>query len=608
MSWPVFVDVTDLLEFYGRRESASGVQRVIEGVTPPLLASGWVPVALDRTRGALTPVDAGRLELLLSLNDDRPTRAQVAGELLVDLRAQNALAVDRASTVVFPGAVWISDAMMLAASHVRQQGARLVFLLYDLTPVMEAGHTAAVNMLFDRYLHLVARTASRVPAISQSSRRDFDNWCENRALAPPPGEATRLPNGLNPRELPPSDATPWPRPFALMVGTIESRKNHRLALRAWEELIDRHGADTVPDLVCVGRFGWHVDDFLRDFYAGDGAHGKVHLLTSNVTDRLLADLYRHCQFTVYPSRYEGWGLPVSESLTFGKVPIVADNSSLREAGGDLAVYFQTDDVADFVSRVESAGLDERSRHHLEESIAAADLSHATWRDVAQHLISEVAAAQQDERNPMSEVDIDLDREYMFAPVPAAPDGAHADQYVDYLIDNTRTPLLDQVRGPADFSVTDRLLTGQFGVPQPWGLEIHPDRQIRLAFQRPVDGALSVLIATRSMPGRVRASLVSPDHDRIEDVYLGSALRIDMGEGAAGEAAVAYLTVIDASDSVEGFLGVRSLVVSRSGDHELEKSVLRASARALRQELDFLTGTRSWRLTAPLRKRWGRSPG
>jgi len=600
------VDVTDLIEFYGRSESSSGVQRVIEGVLPLLLASGLQPIALDRSRGCHVAVDPAKLDAMGRMRDSRVERAHTAHVELQELAQRPALVANRDSVIVFPGAVWISDAMMLAAWAARAQGARLVFLLYDLTPVMEAGHTATVNMLFDRYLHLIARSASRVPAISQSSRADFEKWCAEQALTSPGGQATGLPNAMDPDSFPPSDESPWPRPFALMVGTIESRKNHLFALHAWRELIKRHGANNIPDLLCVGRLGWHAEAFLTEFYTTDGLAGKVHLLTSSVGDRALADLYQHALFTIYPSRYEGWGLPVSESLAFGKAVITARNSSLPEAGGELATYFAPGDLSDFVMQIETMGLDSGSRVNHERVIAEAQGQPITWSDVADTLLQEVTMAREEQETPMPEAEIVLGREYVLSPQPEAPDGAHADKYVHYLVNDARTPLLGQQRDPLDFTVTDRLLTGQFGAPQTWGLELRPHRQVRLAFVRPIDGDLTVLLSTRSMPGKVQVSSVSPAGDGIEEVYLGSVLRVDLGDGGAGETAIAYLTVTDASDSVEGFLGVRSLVVMASDDHELEATALRSSAQALRQELDFLTNTRSWKATAPLRKRWGRS--
>lgn len=603
-----FLDITDLLEFYVRRESSSGVQRVIEGVTPHLLEAGLRPVSLDRSRGVLVEIDPQSVRSIIEAGDERDERAGSALTQLDQLKLRNPITIDQATTIVFPGAVWISDTMISVAWWARSEGARLIYLLYDLTPVMEVGHTAAVNMLFDRYLNLVARTASRVPAISESSRRDFETWCGERALSAPKGTATRLPNAIHPENYPPSEVRPWPRPYVLMVGTVEARKNHVLALHAWKKLLTRHGVDRVPDLVCIGRLGWHADEFLSNFQATHGLSGKIHLLTTNTSDQVLANFYRHCDFTIYPSRYEGWGLPVSESISFGKLPIVANNSSLLEAGGDLAVYFESGNVDDFVRQVEVQGFNREHRSEHERRIRMADVGSVDWDDVSRILLEEVTEAQLEQGSLMMAPEIRLGREYMVSPYPNAPDGAHADKYVEFLVTESQTPMLGQGRDRQDWVTTDQLLTGQFGAPQPWGLEVHPHRQVRIGFTRPVDGPLSILMATRSMAGRVRVSVVSPGGDRTEDVYLGSALRLDLGDGIAGSPAIAYLTVLDARDSVEGFLGIRSLVVLRSDDHQIEVAALQSVAKALRQELDFMTETRSWRLTAPLRRRWGRSGG
>ena len=67
--------------------------------------------------------------------------------------------------------------------------------------------------------------------------------------------------------------------------------------------------------------------------------------------------YAHAEFTLYLSRYEGWGLPIGESIAFGKVPIAADNSSIREVGGEAAVYVPTDDLDTLISVVESMLVD-----------------------------------------------------------------------------------------------------------------------------------------------------------------------------------------------------------------------------------------------------------
>ena len=96
--------------------------------------------------------------------------------------------------------------------------------LYDLTPVLEAGHTAAVNKLFDRYLNLITQTGSRVPAISASSRADYERHCVERGWAAPSGGATGLPCGLTPGRSDGRTTLRGLRSYALFVGTVEARR------------------------------------------------------------------------------------------------------------------------------------------------------------------------------------------------------------------------------------------------------------------------------------------------------------------------------------------------------------------------------------------------
>jgi hypothetical protein len=91
----------------------------------------------------------------------------------------------------------------------------------------------------------------------------------------------------------------------------------------------------------------------------------------------------------------------------------------------------------------------------------------------------------------------------------------------------------------------------------------------------------------------------------QEVYLGSVITLSLGDGAAGEPAQVTLSVTDATDSIEGFLGIKSFVVLAAGDLQTQVIALKSAADALRQELDFVTNTRSWKVTAPLRKLKGR---
>lgn len=601
------LDVTDLVEFWQRRESVSGVQRVIAESAPLLLATDpyLLAVVLDRPRGVFVALT--RVEVAACFGDGAsPTRAQLAERAngcLARARTAPPVRIDTDTVLVFLGAVWINDALMLAARDANAKGAKLVYLLYDLTPVLETGHTAAVNRLFERYLNLVLDTACRVPAISQSSRSDFVSYAAAQGAPAPPGSVTGLPCGITPGRYDTS-VRPWPRPYALFVGTVEARKNHLLVFNTWRELIGIHGADAVPDLVCIGRLGWHADEFLRTYVETGGLGGKVSLLSTSISDPELAAFYANAEFTVYPSRYEGWGLPVSESLAFGKVPVVARNSSLAEAGGELASYFVSAGVSDLTKVIERDALDTVQRARLEQRIRD-EFVDLTWQHVADVINQDIEQARSSEgRKPMYPT-IELGREYVLATGVGAPDSGYADQLMRHLQTEGLTPMLRQPRGTDDFKVVDAAVIGTFGSPQTWGLEIRPGHRAEFRITRPIAGPLTILISTRSMPGVVRIDAIGPGGPVQEQVYLGSVITLPLGAGKQGEPAQVTLSVTEAADCIEGFLGIGSFVVLAADDLQTQVVALRSAADALRQELDFVTNTRSWKVTAPLRKLKGR---
>ncbi len=603
-----YIDVTDLVEFLQRKESVSGVQRVVVETTPRILATdnNAHAVVLDRTRGAFIALNAQEQQNLITTgvrsNTNRDELAQQATLTLNRAKTANAIELSADSTLVFLGALWIADSLMLAARDAHARGARLVTLLYDLTPVMETGHTAAVNRLFDRYLHLIATAASRIPAISQSSRNDFVDYCSQNELPAPSGGVTGLPSGLSPTQ--PTE-NPWPREYVLFVGTIESRKNHLLAFNAWQELINKLGAENVPDLVCIGRLGWNSNEFIDQYLATGGLGGKVSVLSTSVSDADLASFYEHCEFTIYPSRYEGWGLPVSESIAFAKLPIVANNSSLPEAGGDLAVYFESENQASLVTAVEQYGLNKVNRREREQRITQQPMQAVTWDHVASVLINEIEIAQSTPVREAMYPEIALGKEYVLAINPTAPDAGHADRYFAHKSEHGVTPLLQQQRDQQDYQVVDSALRGNFGSPQTWGYEVRPGNRIDLTIQRPVSGELIALLATRSMPGVVTVTTTGPGGPKSEEVYLGSVLELNLGSGSQGEGALVSFNVTNATDSIEGFLGIRSFVILEASDQQAQVLAHKSAAQALRQELDYLTNTRSWKVTAPLRKLKGR---
>lgn len=173
--------------------------------------------------------------------------------------------------------------------------------------------------------------------ISHSTKNDVE------ALVPP-GKTTgvfRLGENIHP----PHEALPESRDkrFILCVGTIEVRKNHQLLYWVWRKLALRYG-ERCPKLIIVGRVGWLAGD-VAELMARDPLTKPHVQIRSDVEDAELAGLYRDCLFSVYPSHYEGYGLPPSESLSCGKVCVTSNSSSLPEINPFPELMFDPDDFA-----------------------------------------------------------------------------------------------------------------------------------------------------------------------------------------------------------------------------------------------------------------------
>ena len=132
-----------------------------------------------------------------------------------------------------------------------------------------------------------------------------------------------------------------PERYVLSLSTIEPRKRLDLLVAAWSQLWDVGAIDY--DLVLAGRKGWKMDKLLAG--VSDGAQGHIHF-TGFVEERDLPVLYRMSDAFVFPSRYEGFGLPPVEAHDSGARVLCSDIECLKEICDDKVAYFRDGDVAD----------------------------------------------------------------------------------------------------------------------------------------------------------------------------------------------------------------------------------------------------------------------
>jgi glycosyltransferase involved in cell wall biosynthesis len=292
------------------------------------------------------------------------------------------------------GSPWSSPDYAARVAHFCERyGLRFAVLVYDIIPLRRPEWVDfGLRRAFQGWFHSVMPLADAVLAISHATAQDVERYAQETSLRLP-GRIGAIPLGTGGGSPPAPLRThrlPARRSFALIVSTIEIRKNHLLLFRIWRELTETMPLDEIPTLVFAGRVGWLVQDLMQQLKNTNWLNGKI-MLVDSPSDAELETLYDDCLFTLYPSFYEGWGLPVTESLAHGAPCISSNRTSLPEAGGDLSVYFDPDRLEDAVRIV---------REVIENPVAleawrarvAAEFQPIAWTDSARAIIEHLQKA------------------------------------------------------------------------------------------------------------------------------------------------------------------------------------------------------------------------
>jgi glycosyltransferase involved in cell wall biosynthesis len=167
-------------------------------------------------------------------------------------------------------------------------------------------------------------------------------------------------------------------PYVLCVGTIEVRKNSWRIVQAWLQLANDESLE-LPRLVFAGKKGWLNNDFF-DAYDKTGGFGGWVQIIEEPSDSDLTYLYENCEFTITASLYEGWGLPIGESLSYGKTAVVSETSAMPEVGQDMVVYCNPESIPSIANAARKLLPKPGHRKMLENRIQQAQLRQ--WSDVA----------------------------------------------------------------------------------------------------------------------------------------------------------------------------------------------------------------------------------
>ena len=148
-----------------------------------------------------------------------------------------------------------------------------------------------------------------------------------------------------------------PGRYVLTLSTLEPRKNLNLLIQAYCQVASED--KDYPDLVIAGRRGWMLEKQL--VHISDNVKSRIHF-TDYVADEDMDELYRRAMFFVFPSKYEGFGMPPLEAMSRGTLVLSSDAASMPEVLGRSACYFKNDSLQSLCNALRSmVTMDETSK-------------------------------------------------------------------------------------------------------------------------------------------------------------------------------------------------------------------------------------------------------
>lgn len=193
-------------------------------------------------------------------------------------------------------------------------------------------------------------------------------------------------------------------PFVLMVGDLQPRKNHLGLLRAFEEVLRAHPQLT-HHLVFVGKETWYSKDLHRAVERSS-VKGRVHF-TGFVEDSDLVHFYSACELFVFPSFYEGFGLPILEAMACGRAVACSNTTAMPEVANAAGLLFDPHSTAEMARAIEDVLLDQELRMRLER-LGAQRAALFSWERAAERTLevyTGIAGGKIADRNKNTKADV-----------------------------------------------------------------------------------------------------------------------------------------------------------------------------------------------------------
>ncbi len=264
---------------------------------------------------------------------------------------------------------------------------RRITVIHDLTPLLfPEMHTFHGQLLQKIFLPGILRRADHILVNSAYTHSDlvkFFPFCKDKTTVTLLGKEAHFQPDIRPDILKKYGIEP---PYFLYTGTIEPRKNLQTLLKAFDLFKKKSGLP--HQLVWVGKSGWKNKEIFESIE--QSAFRQAIVQTGYVPGTELPALYSQAEAFVYPSLYEGFGLPVLEAMACGQPVISSNVSSLPEVGGEAALYIDPKDHEALANHLLRLAQDPGFR----KAKAEASLLQAAkfgWEETARRSLAVIAA-------------------------------------------------------------------------------------------------------------------------------------------------------------------------------------------------------------------------
>jgi glycosyltransferase involved in cell wall biosynthesis len=455
-----FFEIYDLLNYHKAHLRPSGIQRVQAGIISALLSneeigqnSVFVMMDLESGEPSIKVIDRRLLiEFLYVISGSTQNHDYV--KRLISQMENTAIDVSPKSGDVYLilGAFWGTGGFASKYAEMKRRGVFIGSYIYDIIPIRHPEFCADELIpaffiafgdglsVFDFIFTISDFTAREVRGLL--SRNGLP---EIPVISIPLAHSFDQENELDGGVLDRSVESITHRPFVLFVSTIEARKNHALMVTIWRRML-KEGLEP-PDLVFVGRKGWRVNDLFEALHGSKFLGGKIHVL-HDVSDVDLRRLYERCRFTVFPSFVEGWGLPVGESLVYGRPCVASNTSSIPEVGGDLVDYIDPAKSSEAEAVIRKLCFDDDYLELRAKNIRDS-FKPRTWTDVSKLFISRLKEVQESGAGGRARIRLPMLRQGEFF----RPSDLYSNDVGEqYLVNPLRVSLNTSWFQPEDFGV------------------------------------------------------------------------------------------------------------------------------------------------------------